>query len=51
VLVQLAHVLRAGQRTAEAADRIEQALELFAQKEDEASAGRARALLAELAVA
>jgi tetratricopeptide (TPR) repeat protein len=51
VLVQLAHVLRAARRTAEAAARIERALELFARKEDEASARRARAFLAELAVA
>jgi class 3 adenylate cyclase/tetratricopeptide (TPR) repeat protein len=51
VLLQLAHILRAWDRQAEAAERVEQALALFARKEDAASALRARALLAELAVA
>ena len=51
VLLQLAHILRDWERQAEAAERLEQAMALFARKEDAASALRARALLAELSVA
>ena len=51
VLVQLAHVLRAGDRHGEAVAAIERALALFDRKEDAASARRARSLLAEFAVA
>jgi tetratricopeptide (TPR) repeat protein len=48
VLVDAAHVLRLGSRPAEAARRIEQALELFDRKANVASARAARSLLAEL---
>jgi DNA-binding SARP family transcriptional activator len=51
VLLDLADVLRARSRQAEAAARIEDALGLFATKENAASIRRARSQLAELAVA
>ena len=50
-LLELAHVLRCGNRPAEAVERIEQALALFLQKESAVSARRTRALLAEVTVA
>ena len=51
VLLEVARVLQIGGRHAEGVERSEQALALFAQKEDTASARRARSILAELAVA
>jgi DNA-binding SARP family transcriptional activator len=51
VLLDLAEVLSLAHRRDEAADRVEAALELFAQKENVASAGRGRALLDAIAVA
>jgi tetratricopeptide (TPR) repeat protein len=49
-LLDLAEVLRLGERHAEAAERIEEALALFDAKENAASARVARSLLAELTV-
>jgi tetratricopeptide (TPR) repeat protein len=51
VLVEVAELLRRANRQQEAFERIEAALALFARKENVASARRARAMLAELAVA
>jgi class 3 adenylate cyclase len=50
VLLDVAEVLRLGERQTEAAARIEEALELFDAKENAASARLARSLLAELTV-
>jgi DNA-binding SARP family transcriptional activator len=51
VLLDLAHVLSSAERYGEAAQRIQQAVELFALKGDEATARVARSQLDELAVA
>jgi class 3 adenylate cyclase len=51
VLLELAELLRRGNRQKEAAERIEEALALFARKENLASVRRARTMLAELTVA
>jgi DNA-binding SARP family transcriptional activator len=48
VLLDLAEVLRLGNRPADGAQRVEEALGLFARKGDEASGSAARALLTEL---
>ncbi len=48
VLLDLAEVLRAAGRSAAAAERIEEALELFERKGDTASARRARSLFADV---
>jgi DNA-binding SARP family transcriptional activator len=50
VLLDLAEVLSLAHRLDEAADHVEAALELFARKENVASAGRGRALLDAIAV-
>jgi tetratricopeptide (TPR) repeat protein len=50
VLLDVAEVLRLGDRDAEAAARVEQALNLFEAKENAASARLARSVLAELTV-
>jgi tetratricopeptide (TPR) repeat protein len=50
VLLDLAETLRLAGRLEEASDCVDSALRLFAKKEDTASAGKARALLSELAV-
>jgi class 3 adenylate cyclase len=50
VLLDLAETLRSADRLEEASDCVDAALSLFAKKEDAASAGKARALLSELAV-
>ena len=51
VLLDLAEVLRLGGRSEEAAAAVETAIRLLDRKENEVGARRARALLAELAVA
>jgi len=51
VLLDLAEVLRLGRRSEEAAGAVETAIRLLDRKENEVAARRARALLAELAVA
>jgi DNA-binding SARP family transcriptional activator len=50
VLLDLAETLRLAERLEEASGCVDAALRLFAKKEDAASAGKARALLSELAV-
>ncbi len=51
VLLELAELLRHGNRQKEAVERIDEALVLFARKENVASAKRAQTMLAQLAVA
>jgi len=51
MLLEVAQVLRCGNRPTEAVQRIEQAQALFLQKENALSTRRARSLLAEVTVA